>query len=236
MKHPENASVRGSPLRPDGGSAVSPDGGESGDRVVLVVDDEEHFAESVAFWLESRWDVIVANDGDEAVEKFGPHVDAVLLDRRMPTMSGDEALERIRAQDGDARVAMMTASRPDWDILDMDFDCYLEKPVSREEVVETTDELFARTEYARELQALFSLSSKIGLLRSRYSESELREDERYQRLETELQRVQKQAKSAIEDVDGERFTELLQVATDGNAARLPDPSGCSADLDDPTSE
>lgn len=236
MTRPENVWIRGSPLRPDGGSAVSPGGDESGDRVVLVADDEEQFAESVAHWLASRWDVIVATDGDEAVEKYGPHVDAVLLDRRMPTMSGDEALERIRAQSGDARVAMVTAARPDWDIVDMEFDCYLEKPVSREEVVETTDELFERTEYARELQALFSLASKIGLLRSRYSAAELREDERFQRLEAELHRVQEQARAGIEDVDDERFTQLLQVATDVDAARLPDTTDDPDDVDDSASE
>ncbi|WP_430503475.1 response regulator [Haloparvum sp. PAK95] len=227
MNRRENTASRGSGQSPDGGTVTGADDAESSGRVVLVVDDEAQFAESVALWLEPGWDVIVANDGDEAVEKFGPHVDVVLLDRRMPSMSGDEALERIRAQDGDARVAMMTAVTPDWDIVDMDFDCYLEKPVSREEVVETADELVARTEYARELQALFSLASKIGLLRSRYPESELREDERFQRLEAEFQRVQEQSESMLADVDGEQFAELLQVVTDVEGTGPPESSNDS---------
>lgn len=236
MNGRENAASRGSVLSPDGGSATAADDAESSGRVVLVVDDETQFAESVALWLEPTWDVIVANDGTEAVEKFGPHVDAVLLDRRMPSLSGDEALERIREQDGDARVAMMTAVTPDWDIVDMEFDCYLEKPVSREEVIETADELFARTEYARELQALFSLASKIGLLRSRYPESELREDERFQRLEEELQRVQEQSEAMLADVDGEEFAELLQIVTEVEGTQPPGPSTDSSAFDGPNSE
>lgn len=236
MNRRENTASRGSDLSPDGGAVTGADDAEASGRVVLVVDDETQFAESVALWLEPVWDVIVANDGDEAVEKFGPHVDVVLLDRRMPSMSGDEALERIREQDGDARIAMMTAVTPDWDIVDMDFDCYLEKPVSREEVVETADELFARTEYARELQALFSLASKIGLLRSRYPESELREDERFQRLEAELQRVQEQSESMLADVDGEEFAELLQVVTDVEGAEPPESSNDPPAFGEPESE
>lgn len=72
-----------------------------------------------------------------------------------------------REEDRDARVGMMTAVTPVCDIVDRDFDCYLGEPVSREEIIETADELFARTEYAHELQALFSLASKIGALRFR---------------------------------------------------------------------
>ncbi|MFB6235245.1 MAG: response regulator [Halopenitus sp.] len=236
MNGRENTASRGSVLSPDDGSVTAADDAESNSRVVLVVDDEAQFAESVALWLEPTWDVIVANDGDEAVEKFGPHVDAVLLDRRMPSMSGDEALERIRAQDGDARIAMMTAVTPDWDIVDMDFDCYVEKPVSREDIVETADELYARTEYARELQALFSLASKIGLLRSRYPESELREDERFQRLEAELQRVQEQSEAMLSDVDGEEFAKLLQVVTNVDGVEPTEPSSDASAFGEQKSE
>lgn len=92
---------------------------------VLVVDDEGPFARTVALWLDEYWTTMVATDGEVAVQRYGPNVDAVLLDRRMPRLSGDEVLEEIRAQDGSARVAMMTALEPDLDVVDMDFDMYL---------------------------------------------------------------------------------------------------------------
>lgn len=179
--------------------------------VVLVVDDDEEFAKTMELWLEDEWEVVRAVDGEEAVEKFGPHVDVVLLDRRMPTMSGDEALQEIREQEGDARIAMVTAVDPDWDIVEMDFDTYVTKPVGEDDVTETVRTLFSRAQYAREIQALFALGSKLGLLRSRYPPDELDGDERYQRLEEEFDRLHQQSRSKLAALDENEFVEILQL-------------------------
>lgn len=184
------------------------------DRTVLVVDDEEPFARTVALWLDEYWTTIVATDGEEAVEQYSPDIDAVLLDRRMPRLSGDEALERIRAQNGTTRVAMMTALEPDLDIVELDFDVYLEKPVERQEVVDTTKTLLERADYSQELRALYALSNKIAELRSKYPEETLADDERFQRLVEERQRVREQAETQVEDIDEQEFAELLQIVED----------------------
>jgi len=193
-------------------------GGASDDRtaterdgVVLVADDDEAFAETVALYLESDWDVVLAHDGDEAVEAYGPHVDVVLLDRRMPTVSGDEALSELREQDGEARIAMMTAVDPDLDIVDMDFDMYLTKPVDRDELVGAVEDLSTRATYARELQALFSLGSKLAALHSRHAADELEADERYQRLQDEFSRLHEASHDELESLDPAEFEELLQL-------------------------
>lgn len=182
-----------------------------------MVDDEERFAESVGVWLEQRWDVMVATDGEEALEKYGPHVDVVLLDRRMPKLSGDETLRRIRERDGDSRVAMLTALEPDLDIVDLEYDMYLEKPVDRQTVVSATEELLRRAEYSRELQALFALSSKVAKLEAEYGRDELADDERFQRLESELKRVQAAAEADVEHCADDEMAELLQVVEDARS-------------------
>lgn len=206
-----------SPDRPaeadgDGGSRGS--GGPGGDRTVLVVDDEAAFAETVGVWIDQRWNAVVATDGEEALEQYGPHVDAVLLDRRMPNLSGDETLKRIRERDGSARVAMLTALEPDLDVADLDYDMYLEKPVDRSEVLEATEELLERADYTRELQSLYALSSKVAELQAQYDKETLSDDERFQRLQAELERVHEQATCQVEDADGEEMAELLQVVED----------------------
>ncbi|MFC7165222.1 response regulator [Halospeciosus flavus] len=179
---------------------------------VLVVDDEVAFARSVALWLdEEGFETIVATDGDEAVEQYGPHVDVVLLDRKMPGRTGEEALEAIREQEGNARVAMLTALEPDWDIVDAEFDLYLEKPVDREDVVEAVDRLLVRATYARELQALFAIGTKLGELRSQYPESELADDERFQRLEDEFDRVRAAAEPHVGDLDPDELAAYMQI-------------------------
>ena len=66
---------------------------------ILIVEDEQVIAQMYLFKLESEgFKVKIANNGEEglrAVSEFAP--DLILLDLRMPVMSGDEMLERLRA-------------------------------------------------------------------------------------------------------------------------------------------
>ncbi|MFC7199685.1 response regulator [Halospeciosus flavus] len=204
----------GGPLSDGGGGSAetTTDGGH-----VLVVDDDEAFANTVKLWLEAAWDVTLAHDGDEAVEQYGPHIDVVLLDRRMPTMAGDEALPKIREQEGDACIAMMTAVDPEWDIVEMDFDMYLTKPLDREDLIDAVEELFTWTRYARETRALFKLSSKIGTLEKRYSEEELQGDERYEKLIAERERIQQTAREEMNELSPQELKEFMQLIDDAES-------------------
>jgi DNA-binding NarL/FixJ family response regulator len=80
---------------------------------VLVVDDHPLFAEAVAALLESdrRIDVVGrAENGAEAVDfarKLDP--DVVLMDIKMPLMTGIEATERILAWLPETKVVILTA-------------------------------------------------------------------------------------------------------------------------------
>lgn len=154
---------------------------------MLVVDDEEAFAESAALWLEDEYDVRVATDGEEAMESYDRDVDAVLLDRRMPGRSGDEVLDRIDDKPGDAGVALMSAVEPDYDVVGMPFDSYLRKPVAKEDVRETTAKLVRRANYPPELRELFALVATIEALGERYPRHELETDERHRELVDELE-------------------------------------------------
>lgn len=67
---------------------------------VLVVDDENMVAQMYRDWLQDAgFRVEVANGGEEALRKIDEDVDVVVLDRRMPLLSGDEVLEVIRSED-----------------------------------------------------------------------------------------------------------------------------------------
>lgn len=83
------------------------------DPVVLVVDDEEDLANLYSQWLSDDYAVRTAYNGEQALERLDETVDVVLLDRRMPGLSGDDALNRIREREYDCRVAMVTAVDPD---------------------------------------------------------------------------------------------------------------------------
>ncbi|ABD86397.1 acetoacetate metabolism transcriptional regulator AtoC [Rhodopseudomonas palustris] len=80
-------------------------------RVVLIVDDDEAIRHMLAAVLGKEGiTVIAAADGAEAVTLFGLHrMPVVLMDIRMPRMSGMQALAEIRKLDRSAAVILMTA-------------------------------------------------------------------------------------------------------------------------------
>lgn len=79
---------------------------------VLVVDDQQLIRESIASLLDIQPGITVvgtAGDGRDAVDQtltLGP--DVVLMDVRMPTMDGIEAVTILRVRAPDCRVVMLT--------------------------------------------------------------------------------------------------------------------------------
>ena len=154
---------------------------------ILVVDDDEETADVLAKMLQSDHEVIVAYGGEEALELVGPDIDVVLLDRRMPDCKGDEVLEEIRSRGIDCRVVMVTAVEPDIDIIRLDFDDYLVKPVSQETLRETVDRMITRSALDEKLLAAFSLATKMATLESKMAISDLEASEEYAQLEAEFE-------------------------------------------------
>jgi DNA-binding response OmpR family regulator len=111
---------------------------------VLLVDDERELLEIYEMWLEGKYAIRTAHDGRGALETFDEDVDAVLLDRRMPGLSGDEVLERLREEGHDTPVVMVTAVEPDEGMVELPFDEYVVKPADKSELLETLDRTLAR--------------------------------------------------------------------------------------------
>lgn len=159
------------------------------DPVVLIVDDEQEVVEMYRLYLEEDYDVRVATGGEEGLKKLDPAVDVVLLDRRMPEMPGDEVLEKIRSRRIDCRVVMVTAINPDLDILSMEFDEYLVKPVSKDELRDAVDRMLARDALKQRILEMFSLASKLATLERKLDVEQLERSEEYQRLLEEFMQL-----------------------------------------------
>ena len=134
--------------------------------VVLIVDDEEDVADSYAAIAARRYEVRTAYSGREALSKLDESVDVVLLDRRMPGLLGEDVLAETRDRNLDCRVAMVTAIDPDIDIIDMEFDDYVVKPVSREELLDTIERMLRVAEYERALREYYRVTRKYVALSS----------------------------------------------------------------------
>jgi DNA-binding NtrC family response regulator len=77
---------------------------------VLVVDDEEQFLKVFSQRLQGRGlKVDTSTSGEDAIKKVkGKEFDAIVLDLVMPGMSGMEALKRIRAENPDVQIIILT--------------------------------------------------------------------------------------------------------------------------------
>jgi DNA-binding response OmpR family regulator len=191
-----------------------------GETTILIVDDESAVTDVYAAHLEAEYDVRTAYGGSEALEKLDETIDAVLLDRRMPGMSGDEVLAHIREEEYDVRVAMVTAVDPDFDILDMGFDDYVVKPVSRDELYETVDRLLTYSDYDDAFQEYFSLVSKRAALETSKSQSALETNEEYQDLDERIEALETDLDDAVMTLEDEEF---------GGLFRMPEPDFDSID-------
>ncbi len=180
---------------------------------VLVVDDDEDLADTCRYWLEDDdYRVVTAYSGEDALDAVDDQIDLVLLDRRMPRKSGDETLDVLRAEGYEFPVAMMTAVAPDTDIVDMPFDEYLVKPVDRDDVVDTADELLARSDFSEAVREYFALEATEAALSTREREA-LRDEDQLVELESELDETYEANEEAIAQREQqlERLTNVNRV-------------------------
>ena len=76
---------------------------------ILMVDDEERFREATKKILSRKgFNVILAEDGPEALQKLSLNPDVVVLDIKMPGMDGHDVLKKIKARREDIPVIMLT--------------------------------------------------------------------------------------------------------------------------------
>lgn len=160
---------------------------ESDPPVVLIVEDEKGLADLYTSFLEDTYTVRTAYTGDEALKLLDDEVDVALLDRRLPTWSGDQLLGVIQDRKIDCQVAMVTAVIPDFDIADLPIDAYLTKSVSRSDLREIVEELLLRAEADVNRQELLALISRKITLEKTKSESDLEESDEYRKLQRRIQ-------------------------------------------------
>ncbi|WP_436910430.1 response regulator [Halosimplex marinum] len=153
---------------------------------VLVVDDNRVVADTYAAFLAGEYAVDAVYGGEEALAALDPGVEVLLLDRRMPGLSGDEVLARIEERAVDLRVVMVTAVDPGVDIVDLPFDEYVVKPVGRAELVAVVDEMFRRARYDDPLRRFLALASKKATLEASADADDLADSEAYRRVEERL--------------------------------------------------
>src|SRR6056297_1488433 len=195
---------------------------------ILVVDDNRAIANTYTAFLSDEYSVRTAYDGSEALAELDPTVDVVLLDRRMPEVSGDAVLEEIESRQLDCRVVMLTAVDPDFDIIDMGFDEYLVKPIEREELNEVVTEMLERATYDDDFRRFLALVSKKATLEEEKSSAELEASDEYNRIRDRINERREQVGIDLADLE-ENFSDVsgsVRVSEDvGGDQEVPDIPG-----------
>jgi DNA-binding response OmpR family regulator len=177
-------------------TATSPD-----ETQVLIAEDEERLADLYHRYLDDMYDVQKAYCGSEAVEKIDESVDVLLLDRRMPDISGDDILGQIRREQYNIRVIMVTAVEPKPDIIDMEFDDYIKKPVDKNTFVEAIEHQLTVRQYNDTVQELSQVRSKITAFRQEAESGVKKSTEKYHNLKEKFERLKSREKEIYEKLE-----------------------------------
>lgn len=170
--------------------------------VVLVVDDEKEVADTYALRIQSDYETRVAYGGEQALSLLDEDVEAVLLDRRMPDLHGDDVLAEIRRQGYDCAVIMLTAVDPELNILEMDFDDYLCKPVLGDELLDCLDQhIQTKRGDSEHLDEFLSVVSKVDVLQDEHPLVELEKREEYRRLQERAEELAPIVREEVDNLD-----------------------------------
>lgn len=122
---------------------------------ILLVDDDVELTDLLAKILQlTGFEVDVANNGEEALEKLNESHQLVLLDVMIPVLNGIETLKKIR-QISNIPVMMLTARAQEIDRvigLELGADDYLPKPFNDRELVARIKAILRRTSQSENVQ------------------------------------------------------------------------------------
>jgi DNA-binding NtrC family response regulator len=133
---------------------------------ILIIDDEESPRESLRFILKDRYELTLKANGTaglEALRTEGPF-DVVLLDMKMPDMSGLDVLAEARKIAPGTPVVMITAitdAKPAVEAMKLGAADYLNKPFDKDEIRLVVERVIREC----------SLQQEVGRLRSQLQEN-----------------------------------------------------------------
>jgi sodium-dependent dicarboxylate transporter 2/3/5 len=137
---------------------------------ILIIDDENEFRESLSKRLTLRkLENITLCSGVDAVKtvRNDPDIDVVLLDRKMPEMSGEEVLKEIKKYRPEIQVIMLTGHGTHESALEtgrLDAFTYLDKLIELDRLIEVIGQARERKVFAMEMHEIVEVQK--GSLKS----------------------------------------------------------------------
>ena len=179
------------------------------DQTVLIVEDETELAELYADHLADDYRTKIASTSGEALVSLTSDVDLVLLDRRLPGMSGDRLLTHIRNWETDCQVIMVTAVDIDSDIIEMPCEGYLQKPVDKEKLLSTVKQAFLIETYERLIGDYYEARKKYAALKPAVSRGEV-DTESFEQLETRIEELEVEISRAVDAFPDDELSDAFR--------------------------
>jgi DNA-binding response OmpR family regulator len=166
---------------------------------VLVVEDEPELADVYELWLADDYDVQTVYSGEAALQSIADReVDVVLLDRRMPGLSGDEVAHRVDESGCDPQVVMVTAVSPSPEMAALPIDDYLVKPVKRAQLRSTVETAALLRTYDDRVTELVALIARQRTLEAEALADEPETSEELDRLRTRITTLEESIDDTME--------------------------------------
>ena len=144
--------------------------------VVLVAENDRRITKMYSEWLADHYVVVRAHDREELEAMLDESLDGIVFAQDFTAV--DPASVVSRTPSG-CRAILLVEDRPGFDILDVQCDDVLCKPLVRETVLEAVDRQLSRRGEPQEKRELAALSTKRDRLEQCYSAEELTTSDLY---------------------------------------------------------
>ena len=185
------------------------------DATVLLIEADSEAVAEYADWLEG-YAVRTAADGERALDALDGDVDVVLLDGDLADPPAEELLGRIRARRPDCQIGLLSGVSVSDDVLRLDIDEYVPRPLDRDELRETVARLVDHGAVEGTVETYLSLVARRRRIEARRDDAELATDERYRELTGEIAARRRQIDTLLAEID-DPVAGAASDAADGDA-------------------
>lgn len=176
---------------------------------VVIIEDEESLAELFSKRLDDEYNATIATHAGNGIAEIDAETDYVLLDRKLPGMSGDRVLEYIVDQPYDINVIIISAIDPDQNVIHQPYDEYITKTVDEGEIQDAIDRVEVKNRFVELLSQYVKKAETWEVVRSELNTAESDADVDLGMIESELDEIAEEFATISSELSGSKVTDIL---------------------------
>lgn len=162
---------------------------ETAPEAVLLADSDRRITGMYRKWIADQYTVRRAHDSEELDEQFDDDTAVLFLDIDFP---GIDPFELLSDFERECRTTLVVGDRPELDVLSIDCDDVIRKPVVRDTALEKIREQLSRRDESATERERASLRARHELFESIYPQSQLEANDIYQTQRSRLEELEEE--------------------------------------------